>query len=56
MANTFCPWCRDYDSATGDEDPNTLCLGHLAECEGLSVNELLRSEAIMREEAHDANH
>jgi pyruvate-formate lyase-activating enzyme len=39
-----CPWCKNYDAATGDEDPRDLCRSHLAEYEGLSEDELDRME------------
>jgi hypothetical protein len=42
-----CPWCQN--DAVEDYDPN-LCRAHLAEYEGLSIDEMDRRD---REEAYD---
>jgi len=54
MKNTRCPWCRNYDGATGDEDPRTLCRSHLAEYEGTTEDMLDREEAETYAEMADA--
>ena len=43
-----CPWCQEVE--TDDPDTDKLCRTHLAEYEGLSVDELDRRD---REEAYD---
>lgn len=43
-----CVWCNEEED--DDPDPETLCLDHQAEYEGISVNELLRRT---RKEAYD---
>jgi hypothetical protein len=40
---TTCPWCRDDDEA-GERDPELLCRTHLAEYEGLSVDQMDRRD------------
>lgn len=39
-----CPWCAD-PNADDDIDPELLCRMHLAEYEGLSLDELDRRDA-----------
>lgn len=45
-----CPWCRVADPPE-DVDPDDLCLGHYAEHQGLTPNEVIRMERIQAEEA-----
>ena len=50
-----CEWCRIPDSTNDSPDVDTLCRPHLAEHEGLSVDELDRMESEQLAEWRDAH-
>jgi hypothetical protein len=47
MTTKRCSWCRNPDA---DVDDGTLCLDHQAENEGLTVDEVMRRDAIQTAE------
>lgn len=47
---TRCPWCANPDSTDDDVDPELLCTTHLAEYEGLSVDQMERRDAVQAAE------
>lgn len=50
MRKLPCPWCADPDSTDDSPDPRLLCHTHLAEFEGLSVDQMDRRDRIQAAE------
>lgn len=56
MRKGKCSWCSDrpINELPEDPDPDTLCIWHLAELEGLSVDEMERRDREQAAEFYDS--